>query len=66
MFSPLARFQFTATSGNRGNAQARDLSQGAIPAISQPLGFESDIEAALMFIQRANQKIDPAVQRFRR
>jgi hypothetical protein len=66
MFRRLARFQFAATGGDGGDAQARDLSEGAITAMSQPLGFESDTESALMFIERAQQEIDPRVQGFRR
>jgi hypothetical protein len=52
------RIEFAAALGNGVDTEARNASQVAVPTITQSLGLQSRIQAALTFIEGTEQEID--------
>jgi len=50
--------QFASATRNRVPIQAGDLSDALVTAMPQPLGFETGIQPALLFIERAQKEIE--------
>jgi hypothetical protein len=57
----LGVLQFAAPRGNGVYTQASNVREQAITTVTKALGFETDIQTPLVFIERADQEINVRV-----